>query len=103
MFEATAISIWPPVERVADRRQAAARLMRDGWVLGPRLETDSWRRAVRKQAARYRVATGITPTGEAWAARIDLSTAEERRLFTPWYRMGVRVHSFFTRYPPPPP
>jgi hypothetical protein len=102
VFEAMAISIWPPVERVADRQQAAARLLRDGWVLGPRLETDGWRRAV-KQASGYQVHTGLTPTGEAWAARVDLSATEERRLFTPWYRMGVRVRSFFSRYPPPPP
>jgi hypothetical protein len=103
VLEATALSIWPPAERVANRKHAAARLMAYGWVLGPRVETDGWRRAVRQAAARYRVATGLTPTGEAWAARIDLTATEEQCLFTPWYRMGVGARSFFTRYPPPPP
>ena len=103
MGEAAPVSIWPPADRVANSRQAALRLMTSGWVLGPRLDTDRWRRTVRRLAPDCRVATGLTPTGEAWAARTDLTPTEERLLITPWYRMGVRVRSFFTRYPPPPP
>lgn len=74
------------------------RLASDGWVVGPSLDAEEWRRRV-KAAARargWRLATGVGSTGYPWAARTDLD--DERG--TPWQRLGVRPRSFFETYPP---
>lgn len=76
------------------------RLERHGWVVGPSLEAEEWRRRV-KAAARsrgWRLATGIGATGYPWAARTDLD--DDRG--TPWNRVGTRPPSFFDMYPPDP-
>lgn len=76
------------------------RLETHGWVVGPSLEAQEWRRRV-KAAARsrgWRLATGIGLTGYPWAARTDLE--DERG--TPWNRLGLRPRSFFETYPPDP-
>ena len=73
------------------------RLATDGWVVGPPLEPEEWRRRV-KAAARtrgWRVGTGTGGTGLPWAARTDLE--DERG--TPWNRLGLRPRSFFDMYP----
>lgn len=74
------------------------RLSTHGWVVGPPLEPEEWRRRV-KAAARqrgWRLATGVGATGLPWAARTDLE--DERG--TPWNRLGLRPRSFFDMYPP---
>lgn len=74
------------------------RLETHGWVVGPSLEAEEWRRRV-KVAARargWRLATGIGASGYPWAARTDLP--DERG--TPWNRLGMRPRSFFETYPP---
>ena len=76
------------------------RLATHGWVVGPPLEAEEWRRRV-KAAARqrgWRLATGAGSTGYPWAARTDLE--DERG--TPWQRLGLRPRSFFEMYPPDP-
>lgn len=76
------------------------RLETHGWVVGPPLEADEWRRRV-KAAARqrgWRLATGTGATGYPWAARTGLQDESG----TPWNRLGLTVRSFFNAYPPPP-
>lgn len=76
------------------------RLATHGWVVGPPLEAEEWRRRV-KVAARqrgWRLVTGAGSTGYPWAARTDLE--DERG--TPWQRLGLRPRSFFEMYPPDP-
>lgn len=73
------------------------RLETHGWVIGPALVAEEWRRRV-KSAARqrgWRLATGIGTTGYPWAARTDLE--DERS--TPWNRLGMMPRSFFETYP----
>jgi len=65
------------------------RLATEGWVVGPPLEAEEWRRRV-KAAARQR------GWRLPWAARTDLD--DERG--TPWSRLGVRPRSFFEMYSP---
>jgi hypothetical protein len=74
------------------------RLASDGWVVGPAIEAEEWRRRVRGVARRrgWRITTGIAPGGFPWAARTDL----ESERATPWYRLGVRPRAFFDMYTP---
>ena len=74
------------------------RLATHGWVVGPPLEVEEWRRRVKSAARKHgwRVATGVGSTGLPWAARTDLE--DERG--TPWHRLGIRPRSFFEMYPP---
>jgi hypothetical protein len=69
-----------------------------GWVVGPSLEAEQWRRRLRTAARErgWRVATGIGPTGYPWAALTDLD--DDRA--TPWNRLGMMPRSFFETYPP---
>lgn len=74
------------------------RLAVDGWVVGPSIEPELWRRRM-KAAARqrgWRLATGRGSKGYAWAARTDLD--DERG--TPWHRLGLSPRSFFGMYSP---
>lgn len=76
---------------------SVARLETHGWVVGPPLEAEEWRRRVRTAARQrgWRLATGIGASGYPWAARTDLP--DERG--TPWNRLGMRPRSFFETYP----
>lgn len=74
------------------------RLATHGWVVGPPLEPEEWRRRI-KAAARqrgWRLATGVGATGLPWAARTDLEDERD----TPWKRLGLQPRSFFDMYPP---
>jgi hypothetical protein len=74
------------------------RLATHGWVVGPSVEPELWRRRM-KAAARergWRLATGVGSSGYPWAARTDLE--DERG--TPWYRLGVHPRHFFDMYTP---
>jgi hypothetical protein len=74
------------------------RLATHGWVVGPSLEAEEWRRRV-KAAARqrgWRLTTGIGAPGYPWAARTDLDDEQG----TPWHRLGMLPRSFFELYPP---
>lgn len=74
------------------------RLATHGWVVGPPLEPEEWRRRIRAAARQrgWRLATGVGATGLPWAARTDLE--DERG--TPWSRLGLRPRSFFGMHPP---
>ncbi|MBI2709722.1 MAG: hypothetical protein HYX34_08490 [Actinobacteria bacterium] len=74
------------------------RLATEGWVVGPPLEAEEWRRRI-KAAARqegWKLATGVGTSGYPWAARTDLD--DERG--TPWHRLGMLPRSFFEMYGP---
>jgi hypothetical protein len=79
-------------------RASVERLATVGWVVGPSLEAEEWRRRLRAVARErgWRLVTGIGPSGHPWAARSDLD--DERA--TPWYRLGVRPKAFFDMYRP---
>ena len=74
------------------------RLATDGWVVGPRMEPEEWRRRITAAARQrgWRLTTGVGASGFPWAARTDLE--DERG--TPWNRLGLRPRSFFEMYPP---
>lgn len=77
---------------------SVARLETDGWVIGPSLESEEWRRQVKSTARQrgWRIATGLGPTGYPWAARTDLGDEAA----TPWRRLGMAPRSFLETYPP---
>jgi hypothetical protein len=69
-----------------------------GWVVGPPLEAQEWRRRLRSAARQrgWRLATGVGATGHPWAARTDLDDESG----TPWNLLGLTPRSFFRAYPP---